>query len=209
MLLIAENLTVERGMRAIIRQLSLRAEAGEALVLTGRNGSGKTTLLRTIAGFLKPVEGVLRLEGGDGERSIGEQAHFVGHANAVKANLTVLENARFFASYLGGAPGAEARAEAALEHFAVRDLAEFPAAYLSAGQKRRLGLARLLVAKRPLWLLDEPTVSLDTASAKLLSEAVNAHLGGGGLVIAATHLPLGFARAREFDVSAASGRAAA
>lgn len=207
--LVAENLTVERGERTILRGLSFTAAAGEALVLVGPNGAGKTTLLRTIAGFLRPASGSIRLEGGDGEQSVGEQAHFVGHANAIKANLTVAENVAFWARYLGGPEALEARIAAALEHFAIADLAGFPAAYLSAGQKRRAGLARLLVAKKPLWLLDEPTVSLDAASTRLLSTAVNAHLEAGGVVIAATHLPLGFAKARELDLSGARGRAAA
>lgn len=204
MRLIAENLTVERGGRTILSGLSFLAQAGEAVVLVGPNGSGKTTLLRTIAGFIRPAAGSIRLEGGEHDAGVGEQAHFIGHANAIKAHLTVRENVAFWAKYLGGAEDADARVDAALEHFAISGLEEFPAAYLSAGQKRRTGLARLLVAARPLWLLDEPTVSLDAASTKLLGAAVNAHLARGGLVIAATHLPLGFARAREFDVAAAS-----
>lgn len=207
--LIAENLTVERGERTILRELSFTAAAGEAFVLVGPNGAGKTTLLRTIAGFLRPASGSIRLEGGDSDQSVGEQAHFVGHANAIKANLTVAENVAFWARYLGGHSAGQARIDAALEHFSISDLADFPAAYLSAGQKRRAGLARLLVAKKPVWLLDEPTVSLDAASTRLLSTAVNAHLADGGLVIAATHLPLGFARSREFELSAARRRAAA
>ncbi|MGE0054664.1 MAG: heme ABC exporter ATP-binding protein CcmA [Hyphomicrobium sp.] len=205
MRLIAENLTVERGSRTIFSRVSFQADAGEAVVLVGPNGAGKTTLLRTIAGFLRPAAGAIHLEGGGDELSVGEQAHFIGHANAIKAHLTVRENVVFWAKYLGGAADAEARVDVALEHFSISALAEFPAAYLSAGQKRRVGLARLLVAARPLWLLDEPTVSLDAASTKVLGAAVNAHLANGGLVIAATHLPLGFARAREFDVAAASG----
>lgn len=211
MQLIAENLTVERGGRTILRALSLTALKHEALVLVGPNGAGKTTLLRTIAGFLQPAAGTLRLEGGDPELTPGEQAHFVGHANAIKANLTVRENVAFWAHYLGSPDTGDipTRIDAALDHFAIGDLADYPAGYLSAGQKRRAGLARLLVAKRPLWLLDEPTVSLDAASTKLLAAAVNEHLSGGGLVIAATHLPLGFAQSREFDLSAARGRTAA
>lgn len=209
MQLIAENLTVERGERTILRALSITALKGEALILTGPNGAGKTTLLRTIAGFLRSVEGSIRLEGGDPELTPGEQAHFIGHANAIKANLTVRENAAFWAAYLGGADASQERIAQALDYFAITGLADFPAAYLSAGQKRRAGLARLLVAKRPLWLLDEPTVSLDAASTRLLAGAVNQHLEEGGLVIAATHLPLGFAKSREFDISSGRGRAAA
>ncbi len=204
MRLIAENLTVERGGRTILSGLSFLANAGEAVVLVGPNGAGKTTLLRTIAGFIRPVSGSILLEGGQADTSVAEQAHFIGHANAIKAHLTVRENVRFWATYLGGPRDAEGRVDLALQHFAISGLGEFPAAYLSAGQKRRAGLARLLVAGRPLWLLDEPTVSLDAASTKILGAAVNAHLEGGGVVIAASHLPLGFARSREFDVAAAA-----
>jgi heme exporter protein A len=148
------------------------------------------------------MAGSVRLEGGDAEKTTGEQAHFVGHANAVKTSLTVAENVAFWARYLGGQEGEAERLDKAMTQFAVQDLGTFPAAYLSAGQKRRLGLTRLLVAERPLWLLDEPTVSLDAASTRLLSEAVNAHLKRGGIVIAATHLPLGFESARELNISA-------
>lgn len=205
MRLVAENLTVERGSRTILRALNFAADAGEAAILVGPNGAGKTTLLRTIAGFLRPAAGCVRLDGGAPDVSVAEQAHFVGHANAVKSNLTVMENVLFWARYMGGREGVQERAEAALEHFAIAPLAEFPAAYLSAGQRRRLGLARILIAKRPLWLLDEPTVSLDAASIKLLGAAVNAHLKSGGLVVAATHLPLGFEKSREADLQALSG----
>jgi heme exporter protein A len=195
--LIAEKLYVERGSRAIIRGLSLTVAAGEAVILSGRNGAGKTTLLRTLAGFLRPVSGTVRIEGGDIEKPVGEQAHVVGHANAVKANLTVRENVEFWALYLGGAPKAGTRVDDALEHFGLRDLAEFPVAYLSAGQKRRVGLARLLAAERPVWLLDEPTVSLDAASTGLLANAIEGHVKAGGLAIIATHIPLGLSRSRE------------
>lgn len=209
MRLVAENLTVERGSRTILRALNFAADAGEAAILVGPNGAGKTTLLRTIAGFLRPVSGSVRLEGGAADASVAEQAHFVGHANAVKMNLTVMENVLFWARYIGGVAGARERAEAALEHFSIGPLAEFPAAYLSAGQRRRLGLARILVARRPLWLLDEPTVSLDAASTRLLSAAVDTHLKTGGLVIAATHLPLGFKSSRDVDLRTLSAAEAA
>ncbi len=207
MQLIAENLVVERGGRLIIDGLSFTAKAGEALVLVGPNGAGKTTLLRAIAGFLPLHGGRLDLAGAAADTGIGEHCHFVGHANAVKSNLTVEENVAFWARYLGGEAGAQERRTAALAQFALTGLETFPAAYLSAGQKRRAGLARLIAAARPLWLLDEPTVSLDAASTKLLADAVNAHLIAGGLVIAATHLPLGFQVSRELDLSRA--RAAA
>ncbi len=200
--LIAEDLTIDRGARRVIEGLSFAVKQGEALVLTGANGVGKTTLLRALAGFIQPFRGSIKLEGGDAERSVAEQAHAVGHANAVKASLTVLENATFWNSYLESGGESRARIQSALAHFGLEDLAEFPAAYLSAGQKRRLGLARLLVAHRPLWLLDEPTASLDAASSERLVAAVNAHTGKGGMAVIATHLPLGLESARTLDLSA-------
>ena len=200
MQLIAENLVVERGSRPVIDGLSFAVKGGEALVLTGPNGAGKTTLLRSLAGFLALSRGSIVLQGGDSEKVLAEHCHVVGHANALKSSLTVAENVAFWAAYLAGAEDAAARTERALEHFGLSELAEFPAGYLSAGQKRRLGLARLLAAERPIWLLDEPTVSLDTASTKLLTDAVNAHTAKGGIAIAATHLPLGLERARELQL---------
>jgi heme exporter protein A len=199
--LVAEDLIVDRGMRRVIDGLSFAVASGEALILSGANGSGKTTLLRTIAGFIRPSGGSVRLDGGDEELSIAEQAHVVGHANALKSSLTVIENVMFWGDYLGLPAESRARAEAALRHFGLADLDEFPAAYLSAGQKRRLGLARLLVAERPLWLLDEPTVSLDKASSERLVAAVNAHTASGGLAIVATHLPLAVERAKTLELS--------
>ena len=205
MQLVAEDLIVERGGRCVIDGLSFAVAAGEALVLAGANGSGKTTLLRALAGFIRPVRGAVRLEGGD-EELLAEQAHVVGHANAVKSSLTVVENTAFWGNYLGsGPPGSSAatgeRLDAALRHFGLDDLADFPAAYLSAGQKRRLGLARLLIADRPLWLLDEPTVSLDTASSERLVAAVNAHTKSGGIAVIATHLPLALESVRTLQLA--------
>ncbi len=207
MQLIAENLCVERGSRTIIRDLSLVVTGGEAIILSGANGAGKTTLLRALAGFLRPLSGTVRIDGGDTEKTVGEQAHFVGHANAVKVNLSVRENVEFWARYLCGAAKTEDMVERALDHFGLRDLAEFPAAYLSAGQKRRVGLARLLAAQRPVWLLDEPTVSLDAASTGLLEKAIETHVEGGGLAIIATHIPMGLTRSRKLTLER-RGRAA-
>lgn len=200
--LIAEDLVIDRGSRRVIDGLSFVVKHGEALVLTGANGIGKTTLLRTLAGFIRPFHGSIRLEGGDPELTVAEQAHAVGHTNAVKSSLTVIENATFWNAYLEASDQRKARIEAALRHFGLDDLGEFPAAYLSAGQKRRLGLSRLLIAHRPLWLLDEPTASLDTASSERLVAAVNIHTGAGGLAVIATHLPLALERARTLDLSA-------
>ncbi|MBY0560669.1 heme ABC exporter ATP-binding protein CcmA [Hyphomicrobium sp.] len=202
MQLIAEDLVIDRGSRRIIDGLSFAVKAGEALVLTGANGIGKTTLLRTLAGFIRPFRGVIRLDGGDDELTLGEQSHVVGHTNAVKSSLSVAENAGFWNTYLDSGEDSPSRIAASLRHFGLEDLSDFPAAYLSAGQKRRLGLARLLVARRPVWLLDEPTASLDTASSERLVAAVNDHTSSGGLAVIATHLPLGLERARTLDLAA-------
>lgn len=204
--LIADNLTLMRGARTVIDQLSFRASAGETLLLTGPNGAGKTTLMRALAGLLKPAAGAIRLEGGAADREVAEEAHYVGHLNGIKPSLTVAENLAFWARYLDGADGSDAVPDA-LDRFGLASLAEIPGGYLSAGQKRRLGLARLLVARRPLWLLDEPTVSLDAASTRLLAEVVDAHVAAGGLVVAATHLPLGLARTQELRLGTPGQRA--
>jgi heme exporter protein A len=191
----ADNLTVERGARPVISALSFTANAGEALLLVGPNGAGKTTLIRTIAGFIRPSGGHVALKGDSEDRDVAQCCHYVGHLTGVKANLTVTQNLAFWGAYLADGPsdrdGLADRVEAALETFGLSRLADFPAGLLSAGQKRRLGLARLCVAARPIWLLDEPTVSLDTASTELLSRLIQTHTAGGGIVIAATHLPLG------------------
>ena len=206
MKLFAEQLCARRGGRILFAGLSFAVEAGGALLVTGPNGAGKTTLLRTLAGFLPPEAGEIRLEGGAAEASIAEQCHYVGHANAVKPSLTVAENAVFWCGFLGGAPD---RLDAALQTFGLETLRDIPAGYLSAGQRRRAGLLRLLLAQRPLWLLDEPTTSLDTAAQEMLAGAVNQHLVGGGLVIAATHMALGFDRAQELRLGRPAAAAAA
>ena len=193
MRLIVENLRVLRGDRAVLENQSFRVAAGGALLLTGPNGAGKTTLLRAVAGLIRPEAGKVSLEGGEAD-AVGEQCHFVGHLNAVKPSLTAIENLRFWKDALGSDEQPLARA---LERFGLGEMADVPGGYLSAGQKRRIGLARLLVAQRPVWLLDEPTVSLDAASVSTFAAIVAEHLAGGGIAIAATHVPLGIAGARE------------
>jgi heme exporter protein A len=143
-------------------------------------------LLRVIAGFLPAAAGTIELNGGDDEAPLGEQCHYVGHLNGIKRSLTVSENLDFWVDYLGGGD-----VDSAMASFDLESLAGIPAGLLSAGQARRLGLARIALAYRPLWLLDEPTVSLDAGSQKLLARVIKDHLSGGGLVIAATHAPLG------------------
>jgi heme exporter protein A len=199
MRLIAEALTSTRGGRSLFSGLSFALEGGKALLLMGPNGAGKTTLIRILAGLLAPTAGAVRLEGGGPELGVGEQCHYVGHLNALKAGLTVEENASFWCRFLGTGASAD-RIEAALATFGLAELRDIPTAYLSAGQRRRLGLARLLLVERPLWLLDEPTVSLDRAAQEMLAAAASAHLASGGLIVAATHVPLGFGKAVELHL---------
>lgn len=189
--LISHNLDCVRGGRTVFAGLSFKGAAGKGLLLTGPNGSGKSSLLRVIAGFIPQAGGTLELKGGDADAPIGEQCHYVGHLNGVKRAFTIRENLAFWAQYLGNGNGSGADVDSALAAFDLESLADIPAQLLSAGQERRLGLARIVLAYRPLWLLDEPTVSLDTGSQKLLVRVIKDHLKSGGIVIAATHAPLG------------------
>jgi len=186
------EVTIERSGRLVIDDLSFAAENSTALIVTGPNGAGKSTLLRAIAGLIHLTSGTIQLEGGDPERTVPEQCHYVGHLDGLKTALTVMENVTFWRDFYG-AGGASASVETALAEVGLDHLGALPAAYLSAGQRRRLSFARLLVSHRPVWLLDEPTSALDAASEARFIALVNRHLAGGGLVIAATHAPLAFA----------------
>jgi heme exporter protein A len=177
-----------RGGRKVFSRLSFDAASGEALVVVGPNGSGKTSLLRLIAGVLAPAGGSIVLEGGESELTLPEQSHYLGHHDALKPALSVSENLIFWRDFLGGAKSSPAESLAVVE---LDHAARLPAAYLSAGQRRRLSIARLLTVQRPVWLLDEPTNALDTAGQKLFVTLMGDHLARGGLIVAATHAPLG------------------
>ena len=190
MKLVVENLTCKRGLRTIFEDLSFSLEAGKGLLLTGANGSGKTTLLRMLAGFIEAAGGSVHLEGGDEERELAEQCHYVGHHNGIKHSFTVRENLAFLREFLDE-EGDDSRYREALDIFNLNGLEDIPAGIMSAGQKRRLGLARLVLIRRPVWFLDEPSVSLDVQSVEILAGVVSKHIEQGGLAIAATHVPLG------------------
>jgi heme exporter protein A len=201
------DLTIERGGRRIIAELSFEAPEGAALIVTGANGAGKTSLLRALAGFLPIESGGFSLQGGDDERTVGEQAHYLGHADGVKGALTAGENLAFAAAMLGG-DSSRSTQLAALGALGLAHVIDFPARLLSAGQRRRVALARLLVAKRPLWLLDEPTTALDAAAQVALTAIMRAHLKGGGILVAAVHAPLGLDGAQELRLGATTEAAA-
>jgi heme exporter protein A len=188
MRLVARTLACERGGRIVFDALSFAVAGGEALVLTGPNGAGKSSLLRVLAGLLRLRSGDLTLEGGDAELSLSEQCHFAGHFDPVKPALTVHDNLRFWADFLGGAPGQAVNE--ALDAVGLADLVDLPAGYLSAGQRRRLSLARLLAVHRPVWLLDEPTAALDAAAQARFAALCGEYLRSGGILVAATHAPL-------------------
>ena len=190
------DLACERGERRIFQGVSFVLESGEALVITGRNGAGKSTLLELLAGRLTPAGGKILWEGA-GERTLAECLHYVGHRDALKSALTAEENLTFARDFLGHPamkPGE------ALDAVGLAHAARLPVAYLSAGQRRRVALARLLVAERPLWLLDEPTSALDTASQETLRLLLEKHREAGGMIAATTHSPLFLRDAKEIRI---------
>ncbi len=197
----ANGLRVDRGGRAIVRGVDFKLRAGEALLVLGRNGAGKSTLLRALAGFLPLREGEIRLNGG-ADAPLAEQAHYVGHADGLKAALTALENLEFWARMLQSSSEPALSPDGALEKVGLARVGDFPVAYLSAGQKRRVALARLFVAPRPIWLLDEPATALDVGSQQKFAEAMASHRAGGGFIFAATHAPLGLVDAKELRLDA-------
>ena len=191
----AENLACARGERVLFEGLSFRLKAGDALSVEGANGAGKTSLLRLIAGFLTPADGRVVLNADSGEITDGEErgkfVGWLGHQDGLKPQLSVREQLGFFVT-LYGSDGNE---EAALEKVGLSRSHDFPCRYLSAGQRRRLALARLMLSGRPLWLLDEPFAALDSEGQALIGRVMTEHCAGGGIVIAATHDSLGLGSA--------------
>jgi heme exporter protein A len=197
----ARALECERGGRRVFAGLDFALAAGGALVLRGANGSGKSSLLRILAGLLSPVGGSLAWNGvsvGENPEAHCARAHYIGHLDALKPSLTVHENLSFWTGLRGSVDGVDA----GLDHFGLGDLADLPARYLSAGQRRRANLARLVAGEAELWLLDEPTVMLDDAAVEALARALARHRAAGGVAVVATHGVLAIAQAATLDMSA-------
>jgi heme exporter protein A len=199
------DLACVRGGRRVFTGVNFAVAAGTPLLLTGANGAGKSSLLRLIAGLIHLDHGTVSLDGGDDELTVGEQTHYLGHLDPLKGALTVMENLTFWLRFLnaGGITGEREAVERSLDTVGLGELADVPAGYLSAGQRRRLSLARMVAVPRTLWLLDEPTAALDTASQERLAGLMRTHLGDGGLIVAATHGPLGLLDAQELRLGKA------
>lgn len=188
MRLFADNLACRRSSRIVFENLDFEVQAGEALAVVGPNGAGKSTLLRVIAGLLPALSGRVALEPSHDDIPLGEHCHYVGHRDALKPALTPLESLGFWQAMLGHPALAPIDA---LDVVGLSHAATLPSGYLSAGQRRRLAFARLLVSKRPVWLLDEPQSALDAVSRDRLARLMADHLDSGGIIMAATHDPLG------------------
>lgn len=200
----AENLFCVRGGRTVFTGLGFTLKAGEALVLVGPNGSGKSSLLRLMAGLLKPASGILRWgaeEISEDPEGHGGRLHYVGHHDAIKPVLSVSENVSFWASLMNGGSGNGETTLAALNTLGIGHLEKVPGRFLSAGQKRRVNLARILSTPAPLWLLDEPTTALDRESITSLETAIIHHRAGGGMVVISTHSDMQLANHQVIDLA--------
>lgn len=201
----AENLAGERGGETIFADLSFALSEGEALVVTGPNGSGKSTLLRIICGLLQPEAGKVELSEDGTVLPVRAACHYLGHQNAMKPALSVRENLSFWQKFNGAA---QAEIDEALEAVDLPGVEHLPFGYLSTGQKRRVSIAKVLVSHRPLWIVDEPTAGLDKASEARFAEIMRGHLREGGMIVAATHIPLGLEGVSALDMAACSVEAA-
>ncbi|MFC6447606.1 heme ABC exporter ATP-binding protein CcmA [Shinella zoogloeoides] len=207
MRLVVEGLSAKRGEDLIFQDISFEIASGEALVVKGANGSGKSTLLRVLAGLLPAHSGAAKLlAAAQPVERVSEAAHYLGHRNAMKRELTVEENLSFWQSFLGDfAGGAGLSVVEAVEAVGLGGIAHLPFGYLSAGQQRRMAMAKLLVSWRPVWILDEPTAALDAAAETMFAGLVMAHLSRGGIAIAATHQPLGLEGVKELHMKGFAG----
>ncbi|WP_433761348.1 heme ABC exporter ATP-binding protein CcmA [Brucella anthropi] len=201
----AENLAGERGGETIFAGLSFALGEGEALVVTGPNGSGKSTLLRIISGLLQPEAGKVELREDGTVFPVRAACHYLGHQNAMKPALSVRENLSFWQKFNGAA---QTEIDEALEAVDLPGVEHLPFGYLSTGQKRRVSIAKLLVSHRPLWIVDEPTAGLDKASEARFAELMRGHMRDGGMIVAATHIPLGLEGVSALDMAACSVEAA-
>ena len=204
----AEGLAARRGEDLLFSDISFELGAGGALILTGRNGSGKSTLLRVVAGLLPAEAGRVTWSGPGEAGRASEACHYLGHRNAMKPEMTVAENLSFWKTFLGDATGGYGVSIGeATELVGLGDIAHLPFGYLSAGQQRRMAFAKLLVAYRPVWILDEPTAALDARAEETFTHLIQRHLHAGGLLLAATHQPLGLDDAQELRMKGFSASA--
>ncbi len=200
MKLIVENLSIHRATQEIVSDISFELSSGEALIVTGENGSGKSTTLRGIAGLMPLNTGSIKLldeKGKQFEGEIREYCHYLGHQNGMKPSLTVRENLDFWQKFCGDP---DLTIEEALDEVDLAHTIDLPFSYLSAGMKRRVSIARLLVSDRPVWIVDEPTAGLDAQSVRMFTGLCHAFCEGGGILIAATHLPLGIETEKTLEI---------
>ena len=200
MRLSVENMGLERAGQEIVSGISFVLQAGEALIVTGENGSGKSTTLRGVSGLLPLAAGSISLEDETGklfENPVREYCHYLGHLNGMKMSLSVRENLEFWQEFMGDK---HLGIEEALEEVDLAHTIDLPFNYLSAGMKRRVAIARLLVSDRPIWVLDEPTAGLDAQSVEVFTALTKAFVEDNGILIAATHLPLGLDNSKTMEI---------